>query len=191
MLKQYGCPFKMDFILLFTLAMNLSFTIKYAVNSEEKQDYFIFNGPSDTTAHLFRKNSTVILVLQSSNNTEVYQVSNITEEFEFKWNGYQVNGQTMNKVTSKGQVLDLYFDSYAFLSPCLEVIPNTAIDQTELTYHIPGINYGLIVLIAFCAGLVFKTDTFVILLRQYLKQNCNAVVSITSDRYSCSECDRL
>ena len=69
MLKQYGCPFKMDFILLFTLAMNLSFTIKYAVNSEEKQDYFIFNGPSDTTAHLFRKNSTVILVLQSSNNT--------------------------------------------------------------------------------------------------------------------------
>ena len=179
----------MDFILLFTLAVNLSFTIKYAINSEETQDYFVFSGPSDATAHLFRKNSTVILFLQSNNDTEVYKFSNITNEFEFTWNGYQVNGRTMNKVTSKGRVLYLYFDSYAFLSPCLEVIPNTVSERTELAYHIPGINYGLIVLIVFCAGLVFKTDTFVMLLRQYVKQNWDATV--TSDRYSCSECDRL
>ena len=181
----------MDFFLLFTLAANLSFTIKYSVNSEEKQDCFIFNGPNNTTAHLFRKTSTVILFLQSNNNTEVYQVSNITEEFEFKWNGYQVNGQIMNKVTSKGRVLDLYFDSYAFLSPYLEVIPNTLIERAELAYHIPGINYGLIVLIAFCAGVVFKTDAFVTFLRQYMKQNWNAAVPITTDRYSCSEHDTL
>ena len=180
----------MDFILLFTLVMNLSFTIKYAVNSEEEQDYFIFNGPNDANAHLFRKNSTVILFLKSNNDTEVYQVSNITDNFEFKWNGYQINGHGMSKVTSKGQILDVYFNSHAFLSPCLEVIPNTVIEKTEVTYYTPGINYGLILLIVCCAGFIFKTDTFVTLLRQYMKKNWNAEVPIT-DRYSCSEHDTL
>ena len=191
MVEQYGSSFKMDFILLFTLTMNLSFTIKYVVNTEEKQDYFIFSGPSDATAHLFRKNSSVILFLQSNNNTEVYQVPNITNEFEFRWNEHQVNGQVMNKVTSKGRVSDLYFDSYAFLSPYLEVIPNTVIEKTEVTYHTPGINYGLILLIACCVGFIFKTDTFVTLLQQYMKKNWNAPVPITTDRYSCSEHDTL
>ena len=148
----------MDFNLLFTLVASLSFSIKFNIDTNSKQDFFIFSG-ENTTAHLFRDNETLNLFLETISGYKLYQISNITTEFEFSWNEFKVDGRQMEIVRSHGKLCTFQFNGYTFLSPWIDVIPNQVVEHhQELVYRKSDIKYDLLALIVLAIGLLLKTD---------------------------------
>lgn len=161
----------MDFNLLFSLSAALSFTILYCPDSDEKQDFFIFNG-GDSIVHLFRNNDTLKFYLQSGNTHQLYQTENITDCFRFTWEGFEVNRQRLELVKSNGQLGQLQFDSYTFLSPHLDLIRTPVIEQTEPIYNLfSNVNYWYLMLIVLFVGLILKTDKLMPKLLEGILQN--------------------
>ena len=152
----------MDFNLLFTLVASLSFSIKFNIDTNNKQDFFIFNG-ENTTAHLFRENETLNLFLQTNSSFKLYQISNITTKFVFSWDEFMVDERQMEIVRSHGQLDELQFNGYTFLSPWLDVPYCQMVeDHQDLVYRESEIKYGLIALIALAMGLLLKSDAVAI-----------------------------
>ena len=58
----------MNFNLLFTVVGSLNFTIKFLINTNREQIFFLFNRKG-TEAHLYRNGETVTLYLQNENKT--------------------------------------------------------------------------------------------------------------------------
>ena len=145
---------------IFSAMVSLSFLSKFDVNSDAYQDYFIFNG-NRTSAHLSRTNKTINLLLQSGNNFSLYQIYNTTNAFDFKWNGFMIDGKNANLVNHSGETEQLSFDSYTFLSPYLELEKEVIIEEcveAELLYQYQDINYGMFALVVLGIGLILKLD---------------------------------
>ena len=104
----------MNINFLYTVLTGLCFTVKFEFDDNRKQHYFIFDGP-DTTAHLFRENSTLTLVFQSNYSFNTYQTLNLTNPFEFTWDGFRVNDKTMKLIKSSGNITNLQFNGYTFI----------------------------------------------------------------------------
>ena len=136
---------------------NLSFTIHFPFNSNERQDYFIFNS-NTSTAHLSRQNNTLTLFLRHDRKDIEYEIykHNISTDFSFAWKDYMINNEKMTLVKYVGQIRTPYFNSYTFISPLL-------FEQYE--YEEPGIpvftckevNYGYIFSIIVLVLLIFQT----------------------------------
>ena len=71
----------MNINFLYTVLTGLCFTVKFDFDDTSTQKYFIFDG--DTTAYLFRQNTTLKLWLQSNSSINHYETSNLTNPFEF------------------------------------------------------------------------------------------------------------
>ena len=148
----------MEFNILFALAASLSFTIEYSIDSNTKQDLFIFKGEKEM-AHLFRENKTLSLYIQSNSSFELYQISIVGKQFNFTWDGFKVNNKRMKMVKSSGKISELHFNGYTFLCPYIDVMLSTVEDsQLETVYHNAETNYGLIMLIVLSIGVLLKTD---------------------------------
>ena len=149
---------KMEFNILFVVVASLSFTIEYNINSNTKQDFFIFRG-EEATAHLFRENTTINLYLLSNSSFELFQSSTFGKNFNFTWDGFRIDGKQMEMAKSNGQIGELNFNGYTFLSPHLGAMLDPVEDpQLETIYQNSETNYGLIVLIVLSIGMVLKTD---------------------------------
>lgn len=179
------CILNMDFILLFTLTTNLSFTIRYAINSEARQDYFVFNGIEDSLAHLFREDNILNLYIRSDNSSKLYQLSTIGDEFEFCWNEFEINGEAMEIVKYDGLIGYLSFNEFIFTSPYIEIIQSKVEDKmSKPVYNLDGINYAYILLIVFCAGLLLKTDVLIKLLHRHFEEQGTKISLSSKDELS-------
>lgn len=150
----------MNFSLLFALVSNLTFSLHYEINSNQTQDYFIFQS-SNNTAHLSRRNNTLQLYLRQDGAYEIYNYS-VTKNFEFSWDGYKVNNDKMLLIRTTGQVqVDaVSFDSYAFLSPILRfyglTLSDADVDEPEPVFGCKEVNYGYIAFILIGVFLGFE-----------------------------------
>ena len=93
----------MNINFLYTIVTGLCFTVKFDLDENNNQDYFVFDGPN-TTVHLFRENRTLTLVFQSNFSFHRYQTSNVTKPFIFSWDGFRVNDKTMKLIKSTGNL---------------------------------------------------------------------------------------
>ena len=82
----------MNFNLLFSAVSALSFIIEFPKTTEERQDYFIFEGINQA-AHLFRENETLILHLSFNAEYTTFKAGIEEETFEFSWSGFEVDGK--------------------------------------------------------------------------------------------------
>ena len=147
----------MDFSLLFALVSTLTFSLHFEIDCNETQDYFFFQSSSNCTAHLYRRNNTLILFLKQDAAYEIYNY-NVTNNFEFSWDGYKVDNEKMVCVRTNEQVDDLSFDSYTFLSPILSFYEVTLLggDEPEPVFGCKEVNYGYIAFILISVFLGFE-----------------------------------
>lgn len=163
----------MDFSLFFSIVASLSFTIKYTVNSNDKQGYFFFKG-DNSSAHLYRENRILNLYIQSNSSYELYEFPNVSREFSFTWKDYKIDGKNMIMIRSNGKVVGLEFSGYTFLSPYIDIIHDQKVDsKLEPIYQNSPINYGFILLIVLCIGVLLKTDVPAIKLWEILHNSTN------------------
>ena len=153
-IKGHGLGAKetnMDFILLFSLIGSLSFDLQFEIQKMDQQDFFFFEG-ANTTAHLFRKNSTILLYLRKEGEYNTYQTE-IIDELDFSWDGFKVNGSAMTLVMNN-TITNINFDTFTFLSPILNF------DTREEPVIMPiseKINYGYIMGVVFIVALLFES----------------------------------
>ena len=151
----------MNINFLYSVIVSLCFTVKFDVNYNSTQDYFIFGG-DDTTAHLRRYNQTINLFLRSNTSYRHFEMTNVTNQFVFAWQGYTINNEKMKMVRSEGDLNLLGFNSFTFISPTLNFVEEEE-DVAVATYGGPlirsqDINYGIFILIVFGVGLLLKFD---------------------------------
>ena len=145
----------MNFNLLFTILATLSFSVKFQVDSGARQDFFLLEG-TNQSAHLFRDGESLTLYLQQNDGYEIYKTQLKSTNFTFSWNGYMVDNQQMLLHDSTGNVNDVEFQNFTFISPIIEL--NTFDCSVEQVYKLSdNINYGYIVLILLGIGAIFKT----------------------------------
>ena len=149
----------MDFNLLFAIIGNLSFVIDFEILPNSHQDFLFFTG-NNASAHLFRRNNTVLLNVADS-SFETYQ-ADIKDKLKFSWDGFKINGSEMKIVKTSGNVTDLNFDAFTVLSPILKMddAREEPIIETLLTSE--KLNYYYIFAIVFLSVLLFdsKPRTF-------------------------------
>ena len=173
----------MDFVILFTIASALSFTMQFGVDSGPNQDYFMFQGKNQT-AHLHRKNQTVYLHLVQGNNLETYVREMEETEFLFSWNHQMINGKPMNVIKKIGNVTSMHFDLFTFISPVYDAFEDL---DCNIQTQIKGVNYwhivGVAILVAFlCKANLLPRRVIAALLtkehRQLLNQTSDLVDEI-------------
>ena len=139
-----------------TTFFSLTFVLNFDVNKNIYQDYFIFHG-NDTSAHLFRENNTINLVLMSDENYVIYQ-SNVTNSFIFEWDGFIINDEKMKLRTNQlmFDVNQLTFYNYTFISSfSSQDIKTLTLEDTK------GLFQELIVAVVLdiiLIGVIFRSD---------------------------------
>ena len=139
-----------------TTFFSLTFVLNLDVNKNIYQDYFIFHG-NDTSAHLFRENNTINLVLMSDENYAIYQ-SNVTNSFIFEWDGFIINDEKMKLRTNQlmFDVNQLTFYNYTFISSfSSQDIKTLTLEDTK------GLFQELIVAVVLdiiLIGVIFRSD---------------------------------
>ena len=153
----------MNINFLYTVLTGLCFTVKFDFDENTKQHYLVFTG-SETSAHLFRENSTLTLVLQTNVSFHRYQSLNLSNPFTFTWEGFRVNDETMKLIKSTGNISNFQFNGYTFLSPYLEVLQdsdNVEYIIEESVFQCQDINYGIFLAIALAVGLIMRSDNII------------------------------
>ena len=167
----------MNFTLLFAVVGNLNFIVKFLINADEEQDFFLFDGVN-SSAYLYRNNHTVFLYLSKESNLEIYK-ADILNRLEFSWLGFKVNGTEMEKIKSTGE-LDVEFNAFTFISPILNTqsdiskeipLANSKEEKIFNFKNLENINYGYIVGIVLIVAIVFdsKAKVFQIIRRLFNK----------------------
>ena len=98
----------MEFNLFFTLVSTLLFSVRFDIDSSQKQDYLIFQG-DDSTVHLFRENNTLVLFTGQNESYNIYNHNNVTNDFSFTWEGYKINEEKMTLIKSYGEIGAMFF----------------------------------------------------------------------------------
>ena len=153
----------MNINFLYTMLTGLCFIVKFDFDENSKQHYLFFSGP-DTSAHLFRENSTLTLVLQSNFSFHRYQSLNLTNPFIFIWESFRVNDKSMKLIKSTGNIANFQFNGYTFVSPYLEVLSDSDSVEyivEESVVQCQDINYGIFLAIALAVGLIMKSDNII------------------------------
>ena len=107
---------KMSLNFLYNLLASLTFSITFDVDSNEKQDYFVFHG-ENSTAYLFRNDNVLKLSITTNFGFRHYETTEIPTQFTFTWDGFKINDNAMQIIRSNGNISDLNFNGYTFLSP--------------------------------------------------------------------------
>ena len=147
----------MNFNLLFSTVSVLSFIIEFPVNTEERQDYFLFEG-NNKSAHLFRENGTLYLHF-THDHGEMFSIYNIEideENFQFAWNGFQVDGKEMMSQNANGKIGRLEFEHFTFISPIVEIYE----DSLEPVYrNLDAVNYWYFLIMMFAVAIICDSKT--------------------------------
>lgn len=170
----------MNFNILINFVSCLSFTIDFNVSDEYYQDFFLFNG-NNSNAHLFRKNTTLILYLNHMNDYNLYKFYNVTKNFSFQWPKFTINNTDMHQYKSNINGNTWNFTNFTFISPKLGLCD---IYSSELSHpHLPISNfkYTYFIIIMIIAVIVLKSDikTF-----KYLLNSIRITAEIDSDYVS-------
>ena len=165
----------MNFNLVFSLVSSLSFIIKFEVDSNERQDYFLFAGHNNT-AHLYRENRTLLLHItqQHGKMLAIYNASLEDYNFTFSWSGFQINDRMMKKQRSVGQIGQLEFEHFTFISPVVDVADlQCSIDS--IIYDVENVNYWYFLFMMLAVAIIFDSKTLAIdTLKRLMKiQNIN------------------
>ena len=162
----------MNFNVLFATVSALRFVINFPVNLNETQDYFYFEGYNNT-ARLFRKNATLLLHLSQNNGDEnsLYNTTLHGKTFQFSWNGFKVNEEKMMLQRSKGQIGELEFEHFSFLSAIVEPLDIECTFQ-PIYYDIENVNYWYFLIMMFAVGIFFESKTHGInILKRFLNRS--------------------
>ena len=144
---------------LYNLLTSLTFNITFEPDSSEKQDFFIFHG-ENSTAHLFRTDDIVKFVVTSNSGFRHYETTEITSQFKFTWDGFKINDRPMHVIKSNGNISDLDFNGYTFLSPSVYVNQRPESNELKpLCDFFSKTNYGLVALIVLGVGLFLRLDS--------------------------------
>ena len=104
--------------MIFSILLQLNFNVQYANNNASFQDYFIFTGQNNS-AHLFRNDSTIMLVYTHGSEYMRYQCPFNDTMLLFKW-PLTVNNEPMMMVEGDKRLHDPWeFSSFLFLDPLL------------------------------------------------------------------------
>ena len=150
----------MNFTLLFPIVSLLNFSMDFEINNSTKQDFLYFTG-ANSSAHLFRVDNLVNLMIEFDGSSSNY-TTKISDELRFSWNGFLVNDTEMTKMSSNNNFVDLCcvhfeFSEFTFLSPILNfndiLVPS---DCQPIISSFKKVNYGYIVAIVFCVGLLLN-----------------------------------
>ncbi len=147
----------MNFNLLFTTLSTLSFFVKFQVNSEARQDFFVFDGVNQS-AHLFRDDQILTLYLQQNHDYQLYTSAVRSPNFTFSCNGYLVDGVRMLLQNSTDSIKNVTFQNFSILSPILELVEFDC--SVEPVYRLNSINYGYLVVIFLGITLLSKSTEF-------------------------------
>ena len=147
----------MIFNLLFAAVSSLYFSIEFGIDLKDKQDYLFFEGQNQT-AHLSRINNTITLYLSQQENFSVYETNVNGYFFIFTWQGFLVNGQEMQQDRSNGEIVNIHFEKFTFLSPIIRSFDKDV--DIEPVYRVESsFNYWYIVLIIFTLGVLFESKS--------------------------------
>ena len=171
----------MNFNLLFSVVSALSFIIEFAVDNEERQDYFLFGG-NNNSAQLFRENMTLYLHL-TRNHGEMFSIYNCSIDdgsFQFSWNEFLVDEKKMTLQRSIGNVKKLEFEHFTFLSPLLDFSYLEC--SNEAIYSITdSVNYWYFLVMMIVVAIVFDSKPMAVNLIRRLVKNTEGDY-ITIDR---------
>lgn len=147
---------------IYNLLASLSFIITFDVDSNAKQDYFVFHG-DNSTAYLFRTDNVLKFKITTNYGFRHYETTEITTQFTFTWDGFKVNDRAMQIIRSNGNISDLNFNGYTFLSPSPDINQTLECYQEQhLSVFNSKTNYGLLALIILGIGLLLRSDTLAI-----------------------------
>ena len=152
----------MNFNLLFSVVSSLSFIIKFEVDSNERQDYFLFTGHNNT-AHLYRENKTLLLHItqQHGKVLAIYNASLEDYNFTFSWSGFQINDRMMKKQRSLGQIGQLEFEHFTFISPVVDVA-DLQCSIESIIYDVGAVNYWYFLFMMLAVAIIFDSKTLAI-----------------------------
>ena len=174
----------MNFTILFHIIGTLNFHVQFSLHSDYTQDFFIFQGVN-SYAYLYRNNGTVSLYMRDDKSFQLFQ-ANISNELEFSWRGFKINGTEMKLIKSTGST-DMYdLNEFTFLSPVLDLQPDIlmetcALNSNEISsesksissLNLKNVNYGYIaaIILMFAIALELKIKIPLLINRLIQKDN--------------------
>ena len=179
----------MNFTILFHIIGTLNFHVQFSLHSDYTQDFFIFQGVN-SYAYLYRNNGTVSLYMRDDKSFQLFQ-ANISNELEFSWRGFKINGTEMKLIKSTGST-DMYdLNEFTFLSPVLDLQPDIlmetcALNSNEISsesksissLNLKNVNYGYIaaIILMFAIALELKIKIPLLINRLIGKEGDQEVV---------------
>ena len=147
----------MNFTLFFPILSLLNFSFDFEIKNSTKQAFLYFSS-ENCSAYLFRVNNEVYLETKFGNESSFYQTT-IADKLHFSWKGFVVNDTEIQQINSTMNFtdrccLDFKFTEFSILSPILDfsyILPNS-----QSVFSNMSVNYGYIVAIVFCVGLMFS-----------------------------------
>ena len=153
------------------------------------QDLFFFQG-RNSSAYLYRNNNnTVTLYLGNNRSFEIYQTY-ISNQLDFSWIGYKVNGTDMKRIKSSGSTDMSDLNEFTFLSPISDLQPDdlteicklnsneaTPRDMSISSLDSNNVNYGYIagIILIFAFALELKIKIPLLINRLFKKETENGV----------------
>ena len=174
----------MNFTILFHIIGTLNFHVQFSLHSDYTQDFFIFQG-ANSYAYLYRNNGTVSLYMRDDKSFQLFQ-ANISNELEFSWRGFKINGTEMKLIKSTGSTNMDDLNEFTFLSPVLDLQPDIlmetcALNSNEISsesksissLNLKNVNYGYIaaIILMFAIALELKIKIPLLINRLIQKDN--------------------
>ena len=174
----------MNFTILFHIIGTLNFHVQFSLHSDYTQDFFIFQGVN-SYAYLYRNNGTVSLYMRDDKSFQLFQ-ANISNELEFSWRGFKINGTEMKMIKSTGKTDMEDLNEFTFLSPVLDLQPDIlmetcALNSNEISsesnsissLNLKNVNYGYIaaIILMFAIALELKIKIPLLINRLIQKDN--------------------
>ena len=146
----------MNFYIVFNTLSTLTFVFEFAVNLENKEDFFYLEGQNQS-ALLSRTNDTIYLSIQHGENFTLYSDTINQSTFEFSWRGFRINKKPMLIEKTEGEILTFNYNSFLVLSPILNQFEECIVTEPEHFISYESINYWYIVLIALAVGITIDS----------------------------------
>ena len=146
----------MNFYVVFNTVSTLTFVFEFAVNLENKQDFFYLEGQNQS-ALLSRTNDTIFLSIQHEENFALYSDTINQSTFEFSWKGFRINEKPMLIEKKEGRIHAFNYNNFLVLSPILNQIEECIVTKPEHFFHYDSVNYWYIVLIALAVGITIDS----------------------------------
>ena len=165
----------MNFTLFFPILSLLNFSFDFEINNSTKQAFLYFSSDNCST-YLFRINNEVYLETMFENESSFYQTT-IADKLHFSWKGFTVNGTEILQINSTMNFtdrccLDFKFTEFSIFSPILDFTYVLVPAESQSVFsNIKGVNYGYIVAIVFCVGLLLSIKPK--LMREYFSRFSN------------------